>query len=734
MLLCCLEQWRDSMRCLHLPTRSSLVGRAQILLLLYIGVLILCVVRRKYLRQNKDIARVNSNQAVRIRNLELEISRLLAENLELRGQIIRQDHAPQRNKEFVDHVGGIRSQLEAKLREITDMVQTLDRPTRPRRTSINHDPRAKPRTTDERQQLMEALQQQEGRLPGIPEDKPLRFARQTMNEEEINALRRSSDVYNESPDIGPPPVSHLINDTPIKPGFTLPEDTDNDEQAVFEPVVSNIEQRRKRKDTGSSFEMRRGSGFAPLEGIREAKPEAPPMIKPGKRKFTVCDETEERSADRREARAVALVPPSADFPFTRKVSNEKEQTLPAPGPENDVILPPAKKDVATARKAKTTVADAESLSAPPPLTGRRALAPKMSNLDVANSPKKRTARNLTIDEEKSRLLKTKTPRERTSTARSRSRSVDPEAIEAPKTVEVEVSPETPAPADIFSALSTAPSTRPLSRDTPPPGDSTTENFEGARPSRRARASVSYAEPNLRDKMRRPTKELVDAITKSAKQPSEPPTQKVKAEPEDEDAWKSKLPAQAELYSTSPLSIKAAVLGEPPAQDITQRRRRISHQDLDLTMGGSKSGSSIAITELTASGKRAKTDMDRDAIRKSLDLTRKPSAEKDVYDFDDTVELGARPRKTRPIDASAEDGSVDTLVVAKPASSSRRRQSALTTSSSTSSLGEKERILKREGGLQRSSSTNLGNAKVATAAEREDGAAQRVGSRRRSMML
>ena len=32
-----------------------------------------------------------------------------------------------------------------------------------------------------------------------------------------------------------------------------------------------------------------------------------------------------------------------------------------------------------------------------------------------------------------------------------------------------------------------------------------------RPSRRSRGAVSYAEPNLRDKMRRPTKELVDAV-------------------------------------------------------------------------------------------------------------------------------------------------------------------------------------------------------------------------------
>ena len=44
-----------------------------------------------------------------------------------------------------------------------------------------------------------------------------------------------------------------------------------------------------------------------------------------------------------------------------------------------------------------------------------------------------------------------------------------------------------------------------SRDTPPPSDIT------GRTSRRSRGNVSYAEPSLRDKMRRPTKELVDAV-------------------------------------------------------------------------------------------------------------------------------------------------------------------------------------------------------------------------------
>ena len=49
---------------------------------------------------------------------------------------------------------------------------------------------------------------------------------------------------------------------------------------------------------------------------------------------------------------------------------------------------------------------------------------------------------------------------------------------------------------------------------PPELTEMTETTATARPSRRRGAVVSYAEPNLRDKMRRPTKELIDAVGKN----------------------------------------------------------------------------------------------------------------------------------------------------------------------------------------------------------------------------
>lgn len=83
-------------------------------------------------------------------------------------------------------------------------------------------------------------------------------------------------------------------------------------------------------------------------------------------------------------------------------------------------------------------------------------------------------------------------------------------------------PKTPAPYDLFSPTSTQPSEiRPEARDdTPPPTDLASrhaaEAAAGGRGSRRARANVSYAEPSLISKMRRPSKNLVDAVVSASR--------------------------------------------------------------------------------------------------------------------------------------------------------------------------------------------------------------------------
>jgi hypothetical protein len=69
-----------------------------------------------------DIARINSQQSVRIRNLETEGARLLAENLSLREQVINLQHVldTQSSRPSLENI-----KLEAKIQELGNLVAEL---------------------------------------------------------------------------------------------------------------------------------------------------------------------------------------------------------------------------------------------------------------------------------------------------------------------------------------------------------------------------------------------------------------------------------------------------------------------------------------------------------------------------------------------------------------------------------------------------------------------------------
>lgn len=141
------------------------------------------------MRQNRDIARVNSTQSQRIRNLENEISRMLAENLRLREVIIRQQNELENSKSqrIVDHASAVKSQLEAKLLEIGALISGLgdEAPQQKKqspkvgkvaKTSLSKSPAQ--RNGNNICNLNEAVAAQEGRLPPIPENKT--YPRRTL--------------------------------------------------------------------------------------------------------------------------------------------------------------------------------------------------------------------------------------------------------------------------------------------------------------------------------------------------------------------------------------------------------------------------------------------------------------------------------------------------------------------------------------------------------------------------
>jgi hypothetical protein len=145
-------------------------------------------VKRKFMRQNRDIARANSAQSLRIRNLENETSRLLVENLGLREQILRLQNELEngQSKRVADHTADVKSQLEAKLLELGALITGLGDDPKQKKKSLKsgqltrESPSRSPVQKNWKNMctLSEAVAGQEGRLPPILENKT--YPRKTL--------------------------------------------------------------------------------------------------------------------------------------------------------------------------------------------------------------------------------------------------------------------------------------------------------------------------------------------------------------------------------------------------------------------------------------------------------------------------------------------------------------------------------------------------------------------------
>jgi hypothetical protein len=595
-------------------------------------------------------------------------------------------------------------------------------------------PKALPRTAEEKAHMMQLLAEQEGRLPRIPEEP--RHSRRTLDQEDIAALL--STPASESPDIGPPPVSHYINEDPVK--FDLPQRQRSEvqEPAAAEPALSvNLEQRRKRKDASNGADRRRSFR---IQDDSETAPAPSQTIRSGaKRKLELNDDGKDSI---REARVVAVS--LGDFKFTRKAHDAKAdidaaEHVPAAStsvPKREVAIPRSRsKDrAATSQPLNSENAlgakDTQKAIAPPVndlLPPRKALAPKTVNSDIANSPKKIKKPPVGDNADPpSKPLRAKTPRAVVAT-------IETEQAPIAHTVDIMPPPETPAAFDdIFSpASSNTATTRQISRDTPPPGD-IGEGQEGHRPSRRARASVSYAEPNLRDKMRRPTKELVDAVTGEGKAKrlstnillDDPQSQiKIKQEPSYQDTWSE--PANkttSNVYSNSPLSSK--LTAEDGKSSLKAR------PDPPL-----RTGSGAAISALMASSRKAKASQSLETGAQELSKT---MAKMDIYDFDESSQADtehSRQTKRGLAQASAYVNDLPSAEGTHRAShlTSKRRQSACV--ASTNAMGE-DKVFSKPTHLSRSASNASLKATLKDSVETETlgRSSSRLGSRRKSMML
>lgn len=139
-------------------------------------------VKRRFVRQNREIARANSIQSLRIQTLEAEVSHLLQENAALREQVIaltqdmeRADAARDFRREFNSYKEKVASKLEELSTLVDDMGSMPDRFFG--RNARKPEVRGLPQLSAPVQRM--SLQgEEDGRLPAIMEDKY--FPRRTL--------------------------------------------------------------------------------------------------------------------------------------------------------------------------------------------------------------------------------------------------------------------------------------------------------------------------------------------------------------------------------------------------------------------------------------------------------------------------------------------------------------------------------------------------------------------------
>ncbi|KAF2846353.1 hypothetical protein T440DRAFT_471997 [Plenodomus tracheiphilus IPT5] len=462
-------------------------------------------VKRRFLRQNRELAKTNSQQSIRIRSLENDCSRLLAENLALREQVLTL-HNNIETRPALAHIDAVKNELEAKLLELGGLVAGLSKvKSGSERDTGRRKSQATARRRSGERQWRSGLGLQEvenGMLPTIAEDKY--YPRRTLGAEELHQVLTDPD--SQSPDIGPPPVSRFEDEDPIVFNTNMYTEEPAEELAEHEEAAlsANLETRKKRRESGPKLNIRRVSVFESPEETNET------AVKPSrvtKRKFSVQEDED------------SLQSKGEPFRFSRRTTPAASETE-------------ASNEDSRPSSPERPVLGAKPVNTDPVLT----VSPKKQRSSVEEKPGK-PAKPVVKPRGRPRLNITR------NGAQSDFPVVPiPEPILTAEIVLDSLPPKTPAVESIFSPPSTEPSTqRPENKDTPPPGDlnSSDQTGQGARPGRRARPQVSYKEPSLNVKMRRPDAKLVDAVIDrriSVEAQSAPPTT-VKRESSSDLNWK-----------------------------------------------------------------------------------------------------------------------------------------------------------------------------------------------------
>ncbi|KJZ77106.1 hypothetical protein HIM_03427 [Hirsutella minnesotensis 3608] len=538
--------------------------------------------RRKMLRQNRDLAKSNNIRALRIRELENECAGMLSENLELRGRILElekqvEDSHAQR---IADHALSIKEKLESQLAEWSNLVAGLGLEPPLKRYSPRRRRSTKPRLScsasrpSPSQRRLRDVARDVEELGLISETKS--YPRQSMNPGQILALQSEADS-SDSPDLGPPPISQFIEEDPVKvdspsrsatadimtlsparateppASFTSPHIEKAIESPRYSPEVPTL------RILPSEDESQLGNSSDPTMQYAKAGSKRKLGARDNVENIPTHSRTDENqpfkiTAERMSTRDKIDGSALRDSVISRKEGREKKvpisnsrKPLAAKSTNDDIRSPMKNPKTAAADKSTASKTD---LTKPRPITSR-------------SKPKTKIHPPTRAEESKPNLVATSV--------------VDFEST-APLAEPTFLPPSSPEPIQCESAHR---------GDTPPPADISSTG-ETTRPSRRNRTAISYAEPNLRDKMRRPTKELFDAVAgegKYARRSSQAGTPnsetfRVKRESSGGESWKtvadpSKEAPECDQPPPSPLAGKASLSHQLPNTVVTERRRRPS---------------------------------------------------------------------------------------------------------------------------------------------------------------
>ncbi|KAF9884988.1 hypothetical protein FE257_000811 [Aspergillus nanangensis] len=451
--------------------------------------------KRRFVRQNREIARVNSIQSLRIRSLESEISHLLSENVSLREQVINLGQELERfeaAKSLNDGIQNVRAKLDGKLMEMNKLVAELGTLPRnfnkttesndlePHNTSNQHSADLRSESTEvDSNPPIEA----DGRLPVILEDKY--YPRRTFESQELQELISNDINVSDLARLEDEPANEHDVDVSMLPQDVAYDPTNNADSDVDEiSLPPTLETKKKNM---SDVTPKEGPSLKFHPAIAKKDP-GYPRRSGAKRKFSSDEET-----------GYEQVPTEDDdFQFTRPGYSSQNAQQPA-------VVP---------------LADKSQMKRSGQLKGRpkrKALEPKDMNLSMVSPNKPRKAASSPLkqntptvasknynDVVQSPLIQAKhagSTKAKGVDENGRCDKANQEQRGGSKTI-----PERRISEEISIQSPSHSNTLYIQNECEP-----ASVLEPCRPARRQRAVVSYTEPNLRAKMRRPTNEFTAAV-------------------------------------------------------------------------------------------------------------------------------------------------------------------------------------------------------------------------------